>query len=45
MQVAPAELEQLLQSHPEIVDAAVIPLVFTPLSLWGSFFHFPFIMI
>ncbi|KAL2505339.1 4-coumarate--CoA ligase-like 9 [Abeliophyllum distichum] len=24
-QVAPAELEQLLQSHPEIVDAAVIP--------------------
>ncbi|KAJ6420595.1 hypothetical protein OIU84_028024 [Salix udensis] len=24
-QVAPAELEQLLQSHPEIADAAVIP--------------------
>ncbi|KAM3342871.1 hypothetical protein P3S68_027837 [Capsicum galapagoense] len=24
-QVAPAELEQLLQSYPEIVDAAVIP--------------------
>ncbi|KAL2491980.1 4-coumarate--CoA ligase-like 9 [Abeliophyllum distichum] len=24
-QVAPAELEQLLQSHPDIVDAAVIP--------------------
>ncbi|KAI4350545.1 hypothetical protein L6164_004992 [Bauhinia variegata] len=24
-QVAPAELEQLLQSHPEIIDAAVIP--------------------
>ncbi|XP_060186870.1 4-coumarate--CoA ligase-like 9 isoform X2 [Lycium barbarum] len=24
-QVAPVELEQLLQSHPEIVDAAVIP--------------------
>ena len=25
LQVAPAELEHLLQSHPEIVDAAVIP--------------------
>lgn len=25
LQVAPAELEQLLQSHPEINDAAVIP--------------------
>ncbi|XP_019185554.1 PREDICTED: 4-coumarate--CoA ligase-like 9 isoform X3 [Ipomoea nil] len=25
-QVAPAELEQLLQSHPHIIDAAVIPL-------------------
>ncbi|KAL2491947.1 4-coumarate--CoA ligase-like 5 [Abeliophyllum distichum] len=24
-QVAPAELEQLLQSHPDIVDVAVIP--------------------
>ncbi|KAM6549640.1 hypothetical protein CsatB_021316 [Cannabis sativa] len=24
-QVAPAELEQLLQSHPDIIDAAVIP--------------------
>ncbi|XP_050233854.1 4-coumarate--CoA ligase-like 9 [Mercurialis annua] len=24
-QVAPAELEQLLQSHPEIIDAAVVP--------------------
>jgi 4-coumarate--CoA ligase len=25
LQVPPAELEQLLQSHPEIADAAVIP--------------------
>jgi len=25
MQVAPAELEELLLSHPDITDAAVIP--------------------
>jgi len=25
MQVAPAELEELLLSHPDIIDAAVIP--------------------
>lgn len=30
-QVPPAELEQLLQSIPEIADAAVIPLVLLPL--------------
>ena len=27
MQVTPVELEQLLQSNPEIADAAVIPYV------------------
>lgn len=27
VQVAPAELEQLLLSHPDIADAAVVPYV------------------
>lgn len=33
LQVPPAELEHLLQSIPEIADAAVVPYAFSPLFL------------
>ncbi|KAK6128277.1 hypothetical protein DH2020_037975 [Rehmannia glutinosa] len=36
-QVSPAELEQLLLSHPDIVDAAVIPFTFIPKMYYYSY--------